>query len=379
MTNESATTAISNLDASDQPDQGPAEVGPAEGASRDASDGSRPAVPAARAAGPDAGEPRKEGANGEDVTARSGDLAGGAGTADGTVTAPTGTGAGVLAVIALAWLGVTLWSARAEVRSPGDGTMAITSAAYALPTVIPASLVGGAAIGLAVGALLARRLGDRPWPRFGATIGAGLLTGLASAALVALGSSGGSAIMALGATIALAATLGGAVTGVRASAVVGATVAAALGVFALSFVIKIFRAELVSFFLFGADETPASRFSAQGWFAATTALGSGLVAGLIAFFYLRRTTRYGREAPRWPAYLVAGAGTGLMLLLTELITRIGGAQVLTVAGSVSEDDQAFQDLTNASRINSGLVVLFLGAITAIIAFGRTLRAPDRES
>jgi hypothetical protein len=330
MTNESATTAISNLDEPDEPAEAD-RVGPAKSDAREAG------------------------------------------------VATRGAGVGVLAVLALAWLAVTLRAARTEIRSPGDATMTITSAAYALPSVVAASLVGGAAVGLATGAVLARRLpGDRPWARFGATLGAGLLTGLASAAVVVLGSSVGTAIMVLGATVAFAATLGGALAGVRMTPIVGAAVAASLGVFALGFVIKLFKAELVSLFLFGAAETAASRFSAQGWFAATVALSSGLLAGLVAYYYLRRVTRRAGEVPGWPAFLVAGAGAGLLLLLTELITRVGGAQVLTLARAVSEDDQAFQDLTNASRINSGLVVLFLGAITALIAFGRTLRPARRQ-
>lgn len=279
-------------------------------------------------------------------------------------TAPA-PGASVLAVLSLAWLAAMMWSAHRAITT-GEGTLAITSAALALPSVISASLVAGAGVSLAVAHLLRRRVGLR----FPAAIGAGLLTGLVAALVIASSYGGGQASMVLAGTIAAAVTVGGAVAGVRARAVVAAVVAAGLVVFAVGLVLDNFKQELMS--LYGAGDDPSSQLSAAGWSALTAAVISGLVGALVAFFYLRRTQRREEIPLRWPAYAIAGAGPGLLLLVAELIVRTLGRQVLTLAGAVSEADETAQRMLDGSRVNYALVVLFVGAICAIIAFGRTL-------
>jgi hypothetical protein len=287
-------------------------------------------------------------------------------------------GAVWLAALALVWLAVMLRSVQASLQSPGDGVFGITAAAIGLPAVISAALIGGAGVGLAVRRFLGRRLHERPTARFAVALGAGLLTGVGSAAAVVLGhGNGGSAIMVLGGTIAAGATIGGALAGIRASAVIGAGIAASLGIFLLTFVRELFKSDLLT--LFGAGDNPVSLLNAQHWMALTGSVVAGLVAGLIAFAYLRRAVRHVAAPPRWPVYLLAGAGAGVMLLLTEVITRVGGARVLALARSVSDNDSAFQDMADTARINAGLVVLFVGAITAMIAFGRTLRPADEAA
>jgi hypothetical protein len=135
----------------------------------------------------------------------------------------------------------------------------------------------------------------------------------------------------------------------------------------------LFKGELLT--LFGAGDMPSSVLAAQRWMANVTSLVGGLAAGFIAFGYLRYAVRRAtaHRAVRWPVFLVAGGGVGAMMLVTEAVTRIGGGRVLALAGAVSEADQVFQDLANASRINAALMVFFVGALTALIAFGRTLR------
>lgn len=298
-------------------------------------------------------------------------------TADG----PGAGGPLWLAAPALAWLVVTLWSALASLRSPGGTALGTIEAAFGLPAVISAALVAGAAAGLAAARLLARGLRvpshRRPAVRFAVALGSGLLTGVASAATVVLVHDvAGSTIMVLGAVIAAGATIGGALAGVRANAVVAAGVAASLALFLITSVRGLFNDELLN--LFGAGATPASLWEAQQRVVWVASVVDGLIVGLIAFAFLRRATRSAATPPRWPAYVVAGGGAGAMLLLTEVITRIGGAPLLDLARSVSEIDDLFQDLAAAARINSALVVLFVGALTAMITFGRTLHpAPEQ--
>ncbi|MFY1668485.1 hypothetical protein ACN27G_00770 [Plantactinospora sp. WMMB334] len=292
-------------------------------------------------------------------------------------------GAFVLAVLALGWLSAMLWSAKAEIASSGIVSMAITSAAYALPGVISASLVSGAAVSLVLGNLMTRLGIRRTTPRFLVSLVAGLATGFLAALVVTLSYGEGSAIMVLAGTTAAAATVGGIAGGLRNTLVVAAVVAAGLAVFAVGFALSYFQDPVLD--LYGSGDTQASQLTAFRWFSRTASVASGLAAGLVAFGYLRIAGRraVGRAAgtvspPRWPAYLVAGAGPGLLLLAAEVLTRTAGAEVLRLAGALSEADRAAQSLLGGSRINHALLVLFLGSLTATIAFGRTLR-PAEES
>jgi hypothetical protein len=96
------------------------------------------------------------------------------------------------------------------------------------------------------------------------------------------------------------------------------------------------------------------------------------VAGVLAYAYLRRQ-RTGGAPARWPAYLLAGALCGLLTALAELATRLGGAGLLRAASRVSEADGAYLDYLNTARVNRAMVILFVGAIVALMLFGRTLQ------
>lgn len=294
--------------------------------------------------------------------------------------APAPAAAG-LAVLSLAWLAAMLWSGQRAVSLAGATTMAITSTALALPVVISASLVSGAATGLAVANVFTRRGLVGATARFGGAVVAALLTGVLAAVAVALGYGDGPTVMVLAGTVAAAVTLGGAAGGLRATAVVGAVVSAGLAVFAVSLVLSLFQDQIMS--LYGYGETQESQVSALDWFSRTVSLAGGLAAGAVAFGYLTVVARRAASSstalrPRWPGYLIAGAGPGLLLLAAEVLTRTAGSQVLTLAGALSEADRAAQALLGSSRIDHGLVVLFVGALTALILHGRTL-GPNRDT
>jgi len=291
--------------------------------------------------------------------------------------APTpAPGAAVLALLALGWLAAMLWSAKVTISSSGLASIAITSTAYSLPGVISASLVGGAAVSLTLANLMSRFGVHRATPRFGVAVAAGLLTGLLAALAVTLSYGEGRAIMVLAGATAAAATLGGIAGGLRSPLVVAAIVTAGLGVFAVTFALSYFQDPLLS--LYGAGDDPSRSYSALQWFRRTSSVASGLVAGPLAFGYLRIAGRRvagrvsGSRPLRWPAYLVAGAGPGLLLLTAEVLTRTAGAEVLRMAGAVSEIDRGGQAILGDQRFTAGLTVFFLGAFTALILFGRTL-------
>ncbi len=281
-----------------------------------------------------------------------------------------------LAVTALLWAVAMLLSARITITGREQAEMEVTSTAYALPGVISACLVAGAAVALLVLGLLARR-GRRlgATARFGVATAAGLATGLPAALSMISINTEGWLYAVVGGTLAAAGTLGGAVAGARANRVVVAACWAALAVFAVGFGLNLFQTPLLR--LFGAGGDQAAQAGAVSWFALTQSVTSGLAAGLVAYLVLR--PRHGSTGPAWPLYAVAGAGPGILLVAAEGLARTAGARVLDLAGRVSEIELAAQDLLSGSRINNALIVTFVGAIAAIIAIGRTLRpAPDED-
>ncbi|WP_328532863.1 hypothetical protein OG836_20685 [Micromonospora zamorensis] len=285
-------------------------------------------------------------------------------------------GAAILALLALGWLTAMLWSTREATTSAAAGVTAISLSAFALPGVISAALVAGAAVALAAGNLLSRRYGEWATLRFAGAIGGGMLVGLAAALAINLTYFDTSTTNVIAGTTAAAAIIGGAVAGARSAPAVGAVVTAALGT--LIFVVAFSRARDPLFDLFGAGDSQESVVNAAKWVSRTESLVAGLLAGLLAFGYLtwarRRALRHDPAAPalRWPAYLLAGAGPGLLLLLAEMIIRVGGRSLLDLASALSEADAVAQTSLGTSRVDNGIWVLFVGALTALIAFGRTL-------
>ncbi|WP_018254090.1 hypothetical protein [Salinispora mooreana] len=284
-------------------------------------------------------------------------------------------GVPALGLLALGWLAAMLWSTRAVIDSAAAGVTAISLSAFALPGVISAALIAGTAFALFGAKLLAHRGRDRSTLRFVAAVASGLLIGLAAAFAIDLTYADTATTNVIAGTTAAAAIIGGGIAATRTAPVIGAVVAAGLGT--LVFVVAFSRARDPLFDLFGAGETQESLLSAAKWVSRTESLLAGLVAGLLAFGYLtwsrRRAARH--SAPpslRWPAYLIAGAGPGLLLLVAEVILRIGGRRLLDLAGALSEADAVAQTSLGTSRMDNGIWVLFVGALTAMIAFGRTL-------
>lgn len=293
---------------------------------------------------------------------------------EGTVTGGRpefAPGALVLAVLSIGWLAAMLWSTREAIHSTAAGVTAISLSAYALPGVITAALVTGATVALAA----TNRLG-RATLRFLAAVGTGLLVGLLAAVAINLTYADNATTNTIAGTTAAAAIIGGAMAGARQARVVGAITAATLT--AQIFVVLFSRVRDPLSDLFGAGETQQSVLDAAKWVSRTESLLAGLLAGLAAYLYLtwsrRRAERRDGVASslRWPAYLVAGAGAGLLLLLTEVIIRIGGRGLLDLAAALSEADEVAQTALGTSRVDNGIWVLFVGALTTLIVFGRTL-------
>ena len=280
----------------------------------------------------------------------------------------------LLAGTTLVWMAGMLWSARATITGRVDAEMAVTSTAYALPGAISASLVAGAAAGLAVLTLATRRRALGSTTRFAVATGSGLLLGMLGAISISTINTDGWVYAVAGGAVAAASTIGGALAGFRAPRVVAAVCWAAIAVFAVGLVLNLFQDPVLR--ALGLGDSQASQTQAAQWFAFCQSVLSGLAAGLVAYTVLRRTRRGAELA--WPFYALAGAGPGLLLVIAEGLTRTAGARVLELAGRVSELELVVQQMLSGTRFNSALIVLFAGAITAVIAVGRTLGPAPEE-
>jgi hypothetical protein len=278
----------------------------------------------------------------------------------------------LLAAVGVAWMAAMLWSARATITGRADAEMEVTSTAYALPGAITASLVAGAAAGLAVLALLTRG-GRDPGAtiRFVSASGTGLCVGALGALSIITINTEGWLYAVVGGTVAAAATIGGALAGFRHPQVIAAACWGAVTVFGVGVALTVAQDAVLS--MLGSGETAASRTSAAGLFTFVQSVLSGVAGAIVAYRVLRRVQRRAGGADlRWPLYALAGAGPGLLLIVGEVLTRTAGSRVLELAGKVSELELTVQQLLSGSRLNSGLIVLFVGAFTAMVAVGRTL-------
>ncbi|GIF12549.1 hypothetical protein [Actinoplanes teichomyceticus] len=281
----------------------------------------------------------------------------------------------LLAVAALGWTAAMLQSARASITSRADAAMEVTSTAYALPGAVSAAMVCGAAVALLALTLIARRRPLGATTRFAVATGAGLLVGVLCALPIISINTEGTIYAAVGGTVAAAATIGGALAGFRVPPVIAGAGSASVAVFVLGFLVNKYLQNPV-LDAFGAGST-AEMARVSRWFAFGQSALGGLTAGLMSYAVLRRARRRAGDLElRWPFYALAGAGPGALLVLAEILTRTAGAQVLQLAGKVSELEQSVQQMLSTSRLNGSMIVLFLGAISAIIAVGRTLSPAD---
>jgi hypothetical protein len=270
-------------------------------------------------------------------------------------------GAGLLFLLGLFWLVATLWSARGSMAGIDDPVVMVSSVALTLPVTVVATLLAGAAGGLAAACRFAA---DRPASRrLWTGLTAGALCGALPAAAILAGYGATSAVAVIAITVLVAGLMGGAAAALS-PATLAAGIAGTLTVFVIGVLLNLFQAPLKAFL--GAGSTVASQYEAANLLARTGAAASGVAAGVIAFAYLRRRAP---GAP-WPAYLVAGAGAGLLLLLAEGLTLAGGSGLLELVSGLSAADREVLGYLDGERLVQALIVGFAGAIVALIAIGR---------
>lgn len=245
------------------------------------------------------------------------------------------------------------------------GDVALSIASGSLPLLTLSGISAGAATGLWA-VLFIRRV-----PVIAASVLAGSATGvLASASVLMVRGIPSSAVLVLALALAVSGALGGAIAAIRPTEIAQAGVLATLVALGVSFVMAFNSSWLLP--MFGADGTASGNHSANGLLAGAQALLVGLISGLVAFFSIRRRG----VSVRWPVYMLAGGMPGLLWIVADLFTRVGTTRLLALAASDTTADRLFSSGLGAGRINTGLLMFFVGAFTAMIAFGRTLKPPS---
>jgi MFS family permease len=275
---------------------------------------------------------------------------------------------GWLAFAAVLWLIAVLTIVR-NFLAPTSGDIALAAAATSLLQLTLAGILAGAAVGIWVSGQVAARTSRVP--RQVVTVAAGLITGaLASASVLLVRGMPANAVWVLALILGFAGAVGGALSMIQPQIIVTAAVVATLVNVFLFNVMQVNSDWLLP--IFGANGTAAADQAASGYLSAVQALVAGLIGGYVAYRVVRREARLAGVTPRWPLYLLAGGLPGLLWIVGDLVTRIGTARLLTLVSSDAAGDRLVQEGLGASRLNTGLVLFFIGAITAMVAFGRKL-------
>jgi hypothetical protein len=261
---------------------------------------------------------------------------------------PTGsTGTLTQLFLGLLWLGTTMWTAHATIKGTGaDASGVLGAAAAALPGVVAATLVTGASIGHAASGRFGGPLG-----RLFAGAGMGLLFGLAVAAGIRFAYGSDAAIMKLALVVGLASVIGGALA-VLPDKVVDAGLWATTWVFFAGIIFGVLQDPLLD--LLGGTGA-ATRF----------VYIQSVVTGLFAALQGYRWLVWGRPNVAW--HFVAGALPGVLLLVAEYLTRIGGAPLSAIVNGYSADDPALIDATEFTRLRHAIIVLVIGGFVTMMS------------
>lgn len=265
-----------------------------------------------------------------------------------------------MVVVALVLLGLTLWSAYRVIAGASSEFLVTTLTALVLPSVLLATVLAGGAAGvLAVGLL--------PWRRWLAGATGGLTVGLLAMGGTLVAYHHGPAVAYVAAVVAVTGAAGGAAAAFRPVEALTAGIAGGVAATALGLAAAYFQNDLVD--LFGNKETVGTMAEASSRLQLTTSILSGVLAGVVAFAYLRRT---GLALP-WPVYPAAGGAAGLLTLVATLLGWLGRLPLTQIVEDYSSfDAQIIYDRLPA-QVNHGMIVLFAGAVTAMILVGRTLK------
>jgi hypothetical protein len=259
--------------------------------------------------------------------------------------------------LGLLWFGTSMWAAYVTIKNGGAGPAgAIGDAAAALPGVVAATLVTGASLGNAAGGRFSSAGG-----RLFAGLAMGALFGLVAAAGIRFAYGSDSAIMSLAIVVGISSVVGGALA-ILPGTVLEAGLWATSWVFFAGVILGVLQMPLAQGL--GDDAVVDPKF----------VLGQSILTGLFGSWQAYNWLRRERHAVGW--YVVTGALPGAVLLLAEVLTRLGDSAIASIVTGNSEGQVAPVE-TNAVR--HALIVLAIGVVLTTIAGLRNNRREDAEA
>jgi len=277
---------------------------------------------------------------------------------ESTTTESTGTVKELF--LGLLWLGTSMLTAHASLTGDTDGPQgALGAAAAALPGVIAATLLTGASIGHAASSRFRSALG-----RLLAGLGVGTLFGVAAAVALRLAYGTTPSIMVLALTVGAASVAGGAIA-ILPSSVLEAGLWATTWVFFAGVIFGVWQATWLTKTPFGDPDKAAST-----WFVLAQSVFTGFLAGVYSARNLRN------EKPGFGWFLAGGAVPGVILLVAEAFSRIGGASLAKLVSGFSTKDPILIKLSDAAALRHALIVLAVGVGVAAIYAVRAARESD---
>ncbi|MGH3662298.1 MAG: hypothetical protein ACRDT1_11945 [Micromonosporaceae bacterium] len=285
---------------------------------------------------------------------------------DQTSELPGSTLVWVLLAGTMLWFAGQLWAVRGalNVVASSGPVPAKTIAAlitYTLPTLVPPALAAGACAGMALRTWAPLQVVKNQNLVVRLAVGAG--AGLAAAVITggAVHVSGDQTAATV--SVAAASLLGGLASAARVR-VLAAGLAGMLTVAAIQIVAALFTSPLRGL-LDGSGAGPEVADAVRR-LAMITGVAAGIAAGVIAYQVLRRHRPVGLAG-----HIAAGGAAGAFLLISEVVSRIALAVVVSAAGGLHTGDTLVLHLTGEARLNSALVIFFVGALTSLIALGRS--------
>jgi hypothetical protein len=160
--------------------------------------------------------------------------------------------------------------------------------------------------------------------------------------------------------VGLASVVGGALA-VLPDKVVDAGLWATSWVFFAGVIFGVLQDQVVGLLGGGPDADAAAQAAAATRFVWAQSILTGLFAALQGYRWLV----WGRPNVAW--HFVTGALPGVLLLVAEYLTRIGGSPLSAIVNGYSADDPALVDVSEATRVRHALIVLLVGGFVTMLS------------
>jgi hypothetical protein len=272
------------------------------------------------------------------------------------------TGAGREIYLALVWLGTSVYATHAELKGSSGGLSGVLgSAAAALPGLVAGTMITG----LTIGAAVASRYRN-PFARFAVGLGAGVLFGAVTGVGLRFAYGSAESITVL-AVVAAAASVAGGILAALPEDIVEAALWAATWVFFAGVIGGVLQPNVTNALGGGPTDPAGAQLAAATRFTWGLTILTGIIGGVYAYRNLRN------DKPGLLTFALAGGLPGLVLLVSEGLTRLGGASLERI---VHVGGDALVPLSDDTRLRNAVVIRGVGAVVAAIGGIRARAAKD---